>query len=369
MFAKINVTNSISKVLHYHENKLDQGKADCIHAANFIKDIQQLNWSDKLFHFTRLNIRNQRAGKNTIHISLNFHRSDEMSNSRMKDIAIQYMKEMGLSDQPFLVYRHYDAPHHHAHVVSTSIKHNGQKIFLEKSDFFLSKTITQKIEQTYGLTPSGQKLPDEEWQRQNPVQKIEYGKTALYPALSRVLDHVIPHYSYTTLEELNVVLSLYNVRAERGGENSATYQHGGLIYNPLDKNGKKKSVYIKASVLSNKFTWNEIQNNFLANQSLREPHRQHILDTIDRTLFNTSLSPPAFQQKMKARRISTVFQQEKEGQPQNIWYIDHETRTIFDGASLGNRYTATAISQRCISEEVYKQQLQQQIAQHQKHHI
>ena len=356
MYAKIHVTRSISRVLHYHENKVKQEKAECIHASNFIKDLKQLSWDDKLFHFTRLNTRNDRASKNTIHIALNFHRDDEISNARMKDIAVQYMKELGFGSQPFLFYRHSDTPNHHGHIVSTNIKHDGQQIYLKRSDYYHSKTISQEIEQKYGLSPSGKRLPDEEWQRQNPVQKVEYGKNALYPALSSVLAHVIPHYLYTGVEELNAVLKLYNVSADRGREHSSTYQHGGLIYKPLDTNGKKPTPYIKASLVNNKFTWNAIQNNFIANQSLREPHRQHILDSIDRTLFNASLSTSAFQQKMKRRRISTVFQKDKEGQPQNIWYIDHETKTVFEGATLGKRYTAAAISQRCISEEVYQQQ-------------
>jgi len=356
MFAHIHFTDSISRVLHYHEKKLEQGKAECLHAANFIKDLKQLSWDDKLFHFTRLNSRNERARKNTAHIDLNFHPSDVVSNPRMKDIAIQYMKEMGFGSQPFLVYRHYDTPNPHAHVVSTNISPDGKRIDLIRSDFYNSITITQKIEQKYGLSPLGQKPPDGEWQKENPVQKVEYGKNALYPSFSRVLKHVVPKYLYTNLEELNVILSLYNIIADRGREQSFIYRHGGLVYKALDANGKKLSPYIKASVLNNKYTWNELQKNFLSNQSLREPHRQHILDTIDRTLFNTALSPPAFQQKMKTRRISTVFHQDKEGRPQNIWFIDHETKTVFDGASLGERYTAAAISQRCVSEENYQQQ-------------
>lgn len=361
MFAHIHVTDSISRVLHYHQNKLEQGKAECLHAANFIKDLKQLSWDDKLFHFTRLNSRNERARKNTVHIDLNFHPSDVVSNSKMKDIAVQYMKEMGFGNQPFLVYRHYDTPHPHAHVASTNIGPNGKRIHLIRSDFYDSITITQKIDQKYGLRPLGQKQPVGERQKENPVQKVEYGKNSLYPAFSRVLEHVVLKYLYTNLEELNVILNLYNIIADRGREQSFTYRHGGLVYKALYANGKKISPYIKASALNNKYTWKELQNNFLTNQSLREPHRQHLIDTIDRTLFNSALSPPAFQQKMKTRRISTIIQKDKEGRPQNIWYIDHETKAVFDGDSLGEKYTAAAISHRCVSEEIYqKQQLKEQ---------
>jgi hypothetical protein len=368
MYAKIAITNNIAKTLHYHENKIQQRKAECLYAGNFVKDVDQLTWEDKLFHFQRLNGRKEAVEMNTVHISVNFHRLDELSNSRMQTAVKEYMEEMGLGNQPFLVYRHYDATHPHAHLVCTNVQNDGEKITLERSDFFHSKTVTAELEEKYGLQRSGHKLPVEEWQEQNPVQRVHYGETPLFTSISRVLDTVVPNYSYTSLDELNAVLSLYNIRADRGQENSRTYQHDGLIYRPLDENGKAESAYIKASVFKNNSTLKDIRDNFDGNQSLRESHRLHMTATIDWSFVGAELSLEGFRQELAKEHISVVLQRDKKDDLQHIWYIDHEAKTVFEGADLGVPYTRSAITQRCISEAAWNQRyVMQQEEMHERH--
>lgn len=72
MVARINTGKSISKALNYNEQKVLQGKAECILASGFIKDIHQLNFYDKQHHFERLTSLNEKASVNTLHVSLNF---------------------------------------------------------------------------------------------------------------------------------------------------------------------------------------------------------------------------------------------------------------------------------------------------------
>jgi len=67
MVARINTSKSISKVLNYNEQKVVNGKAECIIASGLIKDIDKLNFYDKLHHFGRLISLNESTTINTFH--------------------------------------------------------------------------------------------------------------------------------------------------------------------------------------------------------------------------------------------------------------------------------------------------------------
>ena len=54
------------------------------------------------------------------------------------------------------------------------------------------------------------------------VQRVNYGKAPTKRAIVNVLDSVIPNYKYASLAELNAILKLYNLvadRGQRGGNN------------------------------------------------------------------------------------------------------------------------------------------------------
>ena len=68
---------------------------------------------------------------------------------------------------------------------------------------------------------------------------------------------------------------------------------------------------------------------------------------------------------LEADQISTVLKKARNGDPGNIWYIDHMTRTVFEGQALGARYSAGGIAQRCISNEAYQARQTQRQAEEQ----
>ena len=117
----------IAKTLQYNEEKLTQGTAECILAANFLKDVSRLTPQDKLHCFQRRMALNERVTTNQ-HITLNFDPLDKLSNEQMQQIAKRYMKEIGFERQPYLVYRHYDAGHPHCHIVTTHVRPDGSPI-------------------------------------------------------------------------------------------------------------------------------------------------------------------------------------------------------------------------------------------------
>src|SRR5690606_29039894 len=118
----------IKGALNYNEQKVLQGKATCIQANLFLKEVGQLNFHDKLNRFTELNNRNKRTRTNTLHISLNFAPGEKLGADKLNEIASTYMGKIGFGNQPYLVYEHTDAAHPHVHILTTLIQESGKRI-------------------------------------------------------------------------------------------------------------------------------------------------------------------------------------------------------------------------------------------------
>ncbi|MFZ0595806.1 MAG: relaxase, partial [Flavobacterium sp.] len=180
------------------------------------------------------------------------------------------------------------------------------------------------------------------------IQKIRYGDSDTKKAISGVLNYVIPNYKFTTIGELNAVLNLYNISAERGLEGSKMYQHKGLIYQILDEQKKPVGVPIKASSFYLKPTLKNLELRFEANKKMRLPHMKRIKNCIDFAfLKNKSISLEKLDKILSSEGINMVMRKNSEGLLYGITYIDHTSKCIFNGRTLGSSYAAKAIQERC----------------------
>lgn len=370
MYAKIKSSKSINDCLGYNERKLSRGKAQCILAENFAKDLEQLTRKDKLFTFQRLNELNQQAILKTFHISLNFHPDDHLSSMDLQEISKEYIQKMGLGRQPYLVYQHEDAAHPHVHIVGTAIQRDGRKVNLKEKWLHRSLAISRELEKTHSLVSRLKGMTREEKQRVPQAQKIMYGQQPTMPSLSQVVNQVVPVYKYTSLEELNAVLRLYHVEAYRGKENSALYQRRGLLYRVLNEQGHPTGSQIKASTFYSRPILRRLEERYLINRSeaQRLQHQQRITNAIDWALVKKSIPLSAFQKALEKERISAVWKQDPKGALQNIYYVDHQTKAVFDGHTLGSRYNAAAIQERCVPDPQRVQQITRGISQQHKSH-
>lgn len=350
MYVKIKTNRNVAQSLRYHEQKIDQRKASCILAENFLKDTEDLTWKDKLSHFQRLNSLNERTKVNTVHISMNFHPSELLSNDKMKQLATEYMTGIGLGEQPFLVYRHDDANHPHLHLVSTKIREDGVRIDLGKAIRRESLKISRELEIRHSLV----KL------RKKDIRQIQgFGingeGSATGQTIEKALGEIVPHYKYTNLSELNALLGLYHVEAYRGKETSRLYQKRGLLYRLIDDKGQRISAPIKASAFEIQPTLKNLEKRFVQNQADRESHRQHLTTAIDWAFYKRSPSLEGFKAALAREQIDAILQKDVNGKLQDILYVDHLRKTVFDGKTLGGGYTADMICKRCEPREIQEQ--------------
>jgi hypothetical protein len=347
MVANIRCGKSIAIALNYNEQKLKFGNAECLQAFNFLKDVEDLDFDDKLWHFNRLNSLNERTKNNSFHVSLNFHPDEKLSNNKLGEIARSFMQKIGFGQQPFLVYRHFDAGHPHIHILSTPIRENGKSISVHFVGPFHSSKASKAIETEFDLIKAeGRKLTESMMSGGN-AQKLSYGNAQTMLSVTEVLRSVINRYKYTSILELNTVLRLYNLVADPGKEGSKLHSFRGLYYRVLNDRGAKVGVPIKASSIYFRPTLPYLEKKFAENQSLRVQYEQRLRTVIDWALIGGISGLPEFVKSLEKEQINTVLDRDKAGLIQGISFVDHRTRAVFSGNDLGEQYHAATIVERC----------------------
>lgn len=185
---------------------------------------------------------------------------------------------------------HHDAGHQHIHIVSTNIKSDGNKIEMNNIGRNQSERTRKEIELKFGLTKAEGRGQKQEYDLKVNAQKVQYGKAPIKRAITNVLDTVIDQFRYTSLAELNAVLKLYNVMADRGREDSKMYQKKGLGYTALDNHGNKIGTPVKANDFYSKPTLKNLEEKFVQNESLRQEHKQKVMTSIKWVLVKKKIT-------------------------------------------------------------------------------
>lgn len=360
MVAVIKVPRSMHRVFNYNENKVKEGVAECIAAENYPLDHQEMSLKIKLNFLLKRMALNENVKRNSVHISLNFDPSESyLTQDKLTAIARVYMEKLGFGQQPYLVYQHHDAGHPHIHIVTTNIQADGNRIDLHHLGIRKSEPARKEIEKMFGLMVAGDRQRTEAF-RLKPVdvRKVQYGRSATKRAITNVLDAVLEKYRYTSLPELNAVLGLYNVRADRGSENSRIYQGGGLVYRILDEQGKPVGVPIKASDFYSQPTLKYLEARYTGNEASRHTHKARIRNAVDMALMGRQvLSVQGLVAALEKQGISIVLRQNEAGLIYGITYVDHKSQSVFNGSALGKAYSAKAIQERCLPEGVAEKDL------------
>lgn len=354
MVAKIKTGRSISGAINYNEHKVRLGKAELISAPGYLKDPVKLCFTDKLQRLTDLTNRNERTLVNALHVSLNFAIGENLDKNILQQIADEYMDGLGFGKQPYLVYQHHDAGHPHLHIVTTNIKPDGKRISFHLLANRASESSRKQVELNYNLV----KAEDQGKQQiliNRSLEQVDYGKSELKRSITNVVNEVVKAYKFTSIPELNAVLNQYNITADRGSKDSRMYEKNGLVYWVLDEKGNKIGVPIKASSIYGKPTLKALEDRFRLNEVLRKPLKEQVKSKVDNTL-GTPVSKTAFQKKLKEDGIQVIFRQNDEGKLYGITFVDHGSKSVFNGSDLGKNYSAAALVNWFKNEEIYQNQ-------------
>ena len=342
MVAKIITGKSISGAVRYNEQKVGAGKATLLDMKGFAK--KGLSTAEKIRVFKDLQELNRRTKTNTVHISLNFSPKDKPDREKLLKIAADYMKGIGFEKQPYLLYRHFDAAHPHVHIVTTNIDENGKRIETHNLGRILSEKVRREIENRYQLIKAGEQKK-EKIPLMRTLEQAHYGKTETKAAISNIVREVTRTYHFASLPELNAVLGLFHVNAYRGEPESDMHRNKGLVYNILDADGNRTGVPVKASSIYSGPTLARLEKQFNKGREERTPYRKDLKASILETMGN-STSRDDLVEKLKSKGIRPVFRINAEGRLYGVTYVDHATRSVFNGSALGKELSANALAAR-----------------------
>jgi len=137
----------------------------------------------------------------------------------------------------------------------------------------------------------------------------------------------------------------YNVMADRGADNTRMFQKNGLQYSILDEQGNKVGKPIKASSIYGKPILSNLESKYEVNRVARLPFKQDLKNKID-LILDKNPTKQLFVNELKEKGVIIVFRTNDQNFIYGITYVDHTTKSVFNGSDLGKEYSAAGIRGR-----------------------
>lgn len=335
MVAKISLGNSLYRALCYNGEKINKEKGRLLATNKIYNDGSgKVNINRAYQDFKSWMPSSTRTERPMVHISLNPHPDDRLTDAGFTELAHEYMEKMGFGDMPYMVYKHSDIARQHIHIVALRVGTDGRCIS-DKNNFYRSKDICRELERKYNLRPSErQKItPD------MPIHKVDPNGD-LKRQVANVVKMVGMRYKFQTLGEYNAILSLYNIRCEEADGRVNGREYHGLVYFATDDNGKTIAAPFKASRLGKFASRTAIDSRFerAAVKIDVGPTKRMVAEVMAQ-----SSGKDDFIAGLKDKNIDLVLRYTEDGRIYGATYIDHNTKTVLNGSRLGKDFSANAL--------------------------
>ena len=244
MVAKISVGSSLYGALAYNGEKINEAKGRLLTANRIYNDGSgMVDIHRAMEDFLSFMPAQSRVEKPVVHISLNPHPEDVLTDTELQDIAREYLEKMGYGNQPYLVFKHEDIDRHHLHIVTVRVDENGRSIDT-RNNFYRSKQITRELEQKYGLHDAERRNR----RLDTPLHKVDASAGDVKKQVGNTVKALNAQYCFQTMGEYRALLSLYNVTVEEVQGNVRGREYHGLVYSATDDAGDKVGNPFKSSL-------------------------------------------------------------------------------------------------------------------------
>lgn len=337
MVAKIYLGNSLYGALNYNGEKLNKEQGKLLDTNKIFNDGSgTLNIHRAFEDFKRWMPANTKTERPMMHISLNPHPDDRLSDVEYAQLAHEYMEKMGFGDMPYLVFKHEDIDRHHIHIVALRVRPDGTAIS-DKNNFYRSKEITRELEKKYGLKPAERQriTPDMPINKVDPTGDIKR-------QVANVVKMVGMRWKFQTLGEYNAILSLYNIRCEEADGRVNGREYHGMVYFAMDNNSNTIAQPFKASRLGKFSTREAIEQRYAKAKENTDvkPTKEKVA-----TAMAQSSGKDDFIAKLKEQNIDLILRYTADGRIYGATYLDHNTMTVLNGSRLGKEFSANALEQ------------------------
>lgn len=258
MVAKISFGSSLYGALAYNGEKINKEEGKLLATNKIFDDCSgKTSIANALRDFQRYLSPHIRTEKPVVHISLNPHPDDVLTDMDMENIAREYLERMGYGNQPYMVYKHEDIDRHHMHIVTIRVDENG-KCLDSRYNYHRSKAITRDLEEKYNLHKADRK----QRQADNPLRKVDVSQGNVKKQVANTVKSLCTTYRFQSLGEYRALLSLYNISLEEVRGEVGGREYHGFVYSATDGQGNKVGNPFKASKIDKSVGVEAIEKRF-----------------------------------------------------------------------------------------------------------
>ena len=342
MVAKISVGSSLYGAIAYNGEKINEAKGRLLTTNRIYNDGSgkvDINKAMEGFH-TFLPPQ-MKVEKPMVHISLNPHPEDVLTDAELQDIAREYLEKLGFGNQPYLIFKHEDIDRHHLHIVTVNVDENGKRL---NQDFLYRRSdrIRRELEQKYGLRPAERKNP----RLENPLRKVDASAGDVKKQAGNIVKALNGQYRFQTMGEYRALLSLYNMTVEEAHGNVRGREYHGLVYSVTDDKGNKVGNPFKSSLFGKSVGYEAVQKKFV--RSKQEIKDRKLAGMTKRTVLSVlegTYDKDKFVATLKGKGIDTVLRYTEEGRIYGATFIDHRTGCVLNGSRMGKVLSANALQE------------------------
>ena len=343
MVAKINVGSSLYGALSYNGEKVNEGAGKLL-ASNKIFDdgTGTVDIAGAMADFQRYLPERMRTEKHVMHISLNPHPDDKLTDTELADIAREYMEKIGYGEQPFVVFKHEDINRQHLHIVSIRVGKDGKRL---NNDYIhrRSKRATHALEKQYNLHPSGSRRQRLE---QGALHKVNASEGNVKRQVGNVLKYLSGNYRFQTLGEYRALLSLYNITVEEARGEVSGREYRGFVYSATNDKGEKIGNPLKASRFGKYAGCDAFDKRCVTSKS--EIEGKDLGKYTKGKVFagkRQSSSQEELIKNLQAKGVDVVFRETDTGRIYGATFIDHNTGCVLNGSRMGKELSANALEE------------------------
>ena len=336
MVAKISIGNSLYGALVYNGEKLNKEKGKLISSNKIYNDGSGILDIRRAFEdFKRWIPANTRTERPMMHISLNPHPDDRLTDVQFSQLADDYMKMMGFENVPFIIFKHEDIDRYHLHIVALRVDTDGRCIS-DKNNFYKNKKVCRELEKKYGLKVAEREKvsPD------TPITKIDPNGD-IKRQVQNTVKLVGMRWQFQSIGEYNAILGLYNVRCEMTDGKVNGREYHGLVYFATDDNGNTIATPLKASRLGKFASCTAIESKF-------ERDKEKIDIKSTKRLVSDAMAAATgkddFISKLKEKNIDLVLRYNADGRLYGATFVDHNNHVALNGSRLGREFSANALN-------------------------
>lgn len=342
MVADIHIGNNLYGALAYNQEKIDAGLGKILEANRiFVPADGQFSVGDCMRDFERAMPPQVTTTRGIIHISLNPHPEDKITDDQLTDIGREYMERLGFGGQPYLIFKHEDIDRQHLHIVSTRVRIDGTLIS-DKNNYEKSKKITDELEKKYGLHPKGKKQ-GETWQ----LSPVDASRSDLKKQVANAIKPLASMYKFQSLGEFRALLSLYNIGVEKIEGDNQGHKYTGLVYSALDADGNRVGKPLKSSLFGKSYGIEALEQTMKkSGEEIKAGKQAAKTKLLVSASLNGSRTGSEFRTDLQGKGIDLVLRYGNGGRLFGVTFIDHNSRTVLNGSALGKEFSANALGTR-----------------------